>query len=255
MPILAPSRVTFKYPFGAAVVGGFNPTQLPNLLVWLDPSNAASVTTGTGGIAQINDLGSAGNHFAQATTTQRPDYTGTIGGLSVMTYVSATTDFLACVNSITLGPSLTVASVHKATGAPVAQGVFGGDDVGGGHRIEQYRWESATAPTTIGFNGATAITVTGAGAPDVSAAAQMFVSVMDDTAHTITNYINGTANGTASGVAALNSGTFAPRIGQAAFTGGPWNGLVGEVVICNAALTTTQRQNLETYLRSKWGTP
>lgn len=251
MALLLPNRQTFKLPFSANAVGGFNPTQLPNLTIWVDPSNAASVTTGAGGISQINDLSGNGNNYTQAVAGQRPDYTGTINGLNIMTFVSANTDTLVCVNTTALGPSLTIASVHKSTGVPSAVGPFTADDVGAGQRIAQYRWDSATVPTTICFPGP--VTVSGVGAPDISAAAHVFVSVLSSAA-TVTNYIDGTANGT-SAVGALASGTPTTRIGVAASSGGQWNGSIAEIVVCNTALTTLQRQNLEAYLKAKWGTP
>ena len=252
MAVLLPSRLTFKYPFGAASVAGFNPTQLPSLIVWVDPSQSATVTTGTGGISQINDLSGAGNNFAQGTVGQRPDYTGSLNGLNVMTCVSANVDTLICVNSVSHGPSLTIAGVQKATTAPAVNGIYSADD---GSGPAENRWDSSTAPTSICFPGGTPTTVSGAGAPDITAAAHVFVAVFDNAAHTVTNFIDGTQNGSASGLGALPTVSCIPRLGMARFNGGNWNGIIGEVVVCNAALTTLQRQNLEAYLRAKWGTP
>jgi len=173
----------------------------------------------------------------------------------VMTFASASNQDLGCVRSQLLGPSITVASVHKATTLAANAGVFTADDTAS-NRVCQHRWDSATAPSCVSFPGGSATDTAGTAAPDITVAAHSFINIMDNAAHTSTNYIDGTQNGQSTGLAAFNSATMAAHVGRAT-TGGTnfWNGIIAEIVVCNAALTSTQRANLVAYFRGKWGTP
>lgn len=252
MAIVQTTGRNLKLPFSGGAAG-FTPASLPSLAIWLDPSNASSVTVVSNNVQQINDLSGNLRHFQAPAAAQRPTYTGTLNGLRVMGFVSGNPSELDCVSAFSLGPSLTVCVVEKATTLAAFAGTVALDNTST-VRVAQHRWDSATAPSTVYFPSGT--DVAGAAAPDITAGAHTFMSVLDDAAHTVTNYIDGTANGTASGVAALASGSLAWQLGRTTTTGANWwNGPIGEVIICNTALTAQDRSNLVSYLRTKWGTP
>ncbi|MBI9018999.1 MAG: alpha-L-fucosidase [Phycisphaerae bacterium] len=66
-----------------------------------------------------------------------------------------------------------------------------------------------------------------------------------------TIYVNCEAQGTASTVA-IPSATGQIFIGNHSSAERPWKGLIGEVLIYSGALSTADRQQVETYLRDKW---
>lgn len=233
----------------------FSPGNIPGLIVWLDASNAGTVTVVSNNVQQINDLSGHGNHFQAPAAGQRPTYTAQINLLNVMTFVRANPSQLNCVNALTMGPSFTIVTAAKATLFTSPAGIFAGDDAGS-NRFMQYRWNSVTAPESIYFPGGGANTLDSIGAADITAAAHCFMSIADNTGHTSTNYFDGTQNGQNTGLAAFSAVTMTPQLGRSATNGTNWwDGPVGEVIIYNAALTSTQRANVSAYLRGKWGTP
>jgi hypothetical protein len=79
----------------------FIPSNFPGLLFWHDPSVAANVTTGTGGVSQIVDLTANSRNATQGTGGIRPDYTtGGISGLNAITYVNTDTLEIQSAGSI-----------------------------------------------------------------------------------------------------------------------------------------------------------
>jgi hypothetical protein len=67
------------------------------------------------------------------------------------------------------------------------------------------------------------------------------------------SYLNGTAQGNFASTDTFSIGTY--RIGGAVQTQGApqYTGYVSEVLVFNTAITTTQRQQIESYLSKKWG--
>ena len=85
---------------------------------------------------------------------------------------------------------------------------------------------------------------------------------VDTSAHTMTSIFNGASSqlfkdGTQIGATsnAGSTGITKISIGGGTSTTAPWDGLIAEVVLYTSALGTSDREAVESYLRTKWGTP
>ena len=65
--------------------GGFNPSRLANLALWLDFSDQSTVATATG-ISSVTDKSGNGRTFSQAVANNQPSYTNTQNGRKVATF-------------------------------------------------------------------------------------------------------------------------------------------------------------------------
>jgi hypothetical protein len=66
--------------------GSFNPTQIPDLALWLDAADASTITVdGANNVSQWRDKSGNARHVAQAATLNQPSYvTGVLNGLPVV---------------------------------------------------------------------------------------------------------------------------------------------------------------------------
>ena len=86
--------------------GGFSPLDLsPNL--WLDATDATTITEVSGDVSQWDDKSGNGNNVSQSVITDRPSNGGTLNGNNVIDWGSATNSkFLSrkiishCISSI-----------------------------------------------------------------------------------------------------------------------------------------------------------
>jgi hypothetical protein len=101
----------FQAWWGAA--SAFKPTSLPNLIFWIDASQANTVNVDGGRVAAITDLSTNAYQVQQLTTANRPEYlTAARNGLNAMGFTAASNHFLN-VTSNTIPNSHTVFSVFN----------------------------------------------------------------------------------------------------------------------------------------------
>lgn len=62
---------------GGSGGSSFNPASIPNLMVWADPADTATVTVASDVVSQINDKSGNSYNFTSATASQRPGYGAT----------------------------------------------------------------------------------------------------------------------------------------------------------------------------------
>lgn len=65
---------------------GFNPKSINGLKLWLDATDATTITLNGNSVSEWRDKSGNGFHFSQATANNQPSYTGTINGKSAIAF-------------------------------------------------------------------------------------------------------------------------------------------------------------------------
>jgi hypothetical protein len=103
--------------------GGFSPTDIPGLALWLDPSDSSSITLVGGKVSQIADKSGNARHYSQSTDANRPTIaSAAINGRDALQFVQASQQYL-------IGPSfaaLTAAHAFIVTKTNVVHPGVGG---------------------------------------------------------------------------------------------------------------------------------
>jgi hypothetical protein len=213
---------------------GFMPTSIAGCTLWLDSTDSGSITFSSGSnVGQWRDKSGAGNHFGTVagTVTRITD-----GSFSVINIASG--GIMSSANQITFTTSSAFFIVSKITGvATWGNMLLGFSDINGGDT--SIRFEEFMLRGTRG---------TGNGNDLASG----------------TYYVNGTLNPSFGSSTYLNVysiiGTVAPQSGgtsfltfSSSFLGRYFIGNIAEFLFYPGGVTSTQRENIESYLAQKWG--
>jgi len=213
---------------------------------WIDASDATTVTKATNVVSWLDKSGN-GNHAT--VVTGNPTLTkNALNGLSVLTFGGAT-NLNSPLSMPTTSPLTYFCVAKPATGGFISVSAINGG--GGNYRPNTLMmYEASTgywwfSGGTGGTDGNTITLATSTSRYDINAN------------YWSPNYtqvnINGTSYASSTGAPAslTAGGTF--LVGRAS---GPaieyWNGTIAEIIVYNTTLTTTQRQQVETYLANKW---
>lgn len=240
----------------------FVPTDISNLVVWLDAgkglfdatSGGSAVTTDASTVARWEDQSGNGNNFTQSGSSQRPQLKTSIqNGLNVLRLTNST--FVVCNNNALFRniSGATVFGVRKCASNPTGeQNIFraninnsspsriffavgfgtAGRANAGGRRLD-----------TDSFSGIVSTN-------NVSTTAFEIQSAVYDYANTnLFLYFDGSqeASNTSWQTAGSTSDTDSSQIRV-----GTFNGDIAEVIAYNRALSTAERENVEKYLNEKY---
>lgn len=210
-------------------------------LAWYDPSDASTLTVASNLCSQMTDKSGNGRTLTAAGSARMSSGTATINGLNVLVGSAATG--MASAN-VTVAQPITVLQVVKLT----TLGANTHEPIGssGANGFIQY------------YNGSNGFWAYYAGTVVNSA-------VSADTAtHLLDSIFNGASSALfldAAQIAVSNPGTqgfsASPiRLGNDdTLTTAGWIGSIGETLMYSSALSTTNRQQAEAYLKAKWATP
>ena len=220
---------------------GLNVLTLANLAGWYDVSQAAGVTTGTGGISSLNDLSGNGRHLTQATSTKRPALT-TAGqnGLNVATF-DGVDDFMSAtwVKSV---PFSVFAALKVRANSAGSSVIIGFDSWAG---FGNYLYISAGLRTFTRFWNNPSLL----GDIDLSDGMFAQISMVENLANSVLG-----KNGTEITGSLGNVGTSVICIGDASDESSVNSAVtVGEVILIAAAASATVREQIKNYLCGKWG--
>lgn len=228
----------------------FSPTDISGLELWLDASDASSITLASTKVAQIDDKSGNGFNFEQTTDSLRPQYTGTQNGLNVITFdgarymgcsftgISAIGGYSAfCVNQYT-APSngvLFVTSSINARFQHVDDVFYSGGTLGNFGTFTDDSRKNECNQISLIFDGS-----------------------LSGNENRLKQYLNGaqktlTFTGTIPVTSGADSGT--SYLGAWATTSSPtkYTGTFSEIIIYSSVLSDTDRQAVENYLIAKWG--
>lgn len=229
--------------------GGFNPKTISGLAAWWDASKTASLAQNSDGTVAVSngdpvaywaDLSGNGKHMTQPTNGLRPTLSSS--GLNGRPSISVPAVSNAGFGSIARPTAATSATVFM-----VANRVSSG-----GNANSISFWESTGGSFfDVAMEGVAISPATGSGSPAYRVN-RVAISALRSSLHT-----------------AIGRGTqFLQTVSSINFSGWSatwrcfdygssfnWVGLVGECLIYDRALTASERDAVESYLKKKWGTP
>ena len=217
--------------------------------LWLDADNAASFTYSSGtSVSQWNDRSGNNYNFAQSTSTYQPDRQNAVQNGKASVYFSA--DNLTNTSWNWSTSAFTVFAVVKNRTSPSYDGILSRNSATSlqlGYDNSNHFAISSVSTATSSSN----LTNTGSNAD---------VIVYQSTGPTAGNifvdlYKNGTAGSAPLALTGLIAGS-TNVLGATINTG--IDGIVGyisEVIIYPSSLSSTDRNSVNSYLKTKWGTP
>jgi hypothetical protein len=223
--------------------------------LWLDAADATVFSYSSGTIvSQWNDKSANAYHFTQATVANQPSRNATQNGLDAVTFG---TDFLSNTSLSWGGSNSTLFWVGKEddtlgtgfqnlfTSGTGATGQFGygiSSNPGNNYSIFDIGQTADTFVLQPTNSNADVMAFLSAGATGVTVTCSAF------------------KNGTASSVNPLTppfnvTSATGAVLGSAASAFEPYFGTVCEVIVYPSQLGTSDRNSVESYLKTKWGTP
>lgn len=230
---------------GTSGTSAWTPAALGSALaLWLDASDASTITLNGSAVSQWNDKSGNNRHATQATAANQPTYTlNGLNGKPVLTF-DGVNDFFTMTSpvnesSVTLGFVSRLGSKNAnegsyLLGSSTPLGLVGYDDESRGMRLVSNSGGYFNSPLPA----------------SVRLAASFDTIAISSNVATL--YRSGTA---IAGTVSLGANFQPTNIGT--YGGGTlgrfWSGIMSEIIICNSTLSTTDRQRLEGYLAWKWG--
>ncbi len=238
---------------------------ITGLSLWLEPTSENAFATGTSGtytnvsqpeeddsIGRWNDLNPQSTSkldAIQATSGNQPTYkSSAINNLPALLFTNASAQALVSDFNMdyTVTPNLTFFVVFRRVGTGSYQCIFG-NGIGDGRILCP---SHADVPGAGMLAAASWNAISGGDALNTPL---IISAVLKDT---VTNgsvvYLNGNTSVTFS-ENETTSGASTTTIGaDGAGAGAPWDGYIGEVIVFNRALKTSERQAIERYLGKKW---
>jgi hypothetical protein len=226
--------------------GNFTYSLLPplpsdlNLSLWLDASDASTITHSNGSVSQWADKSGNAFHFTQTTAANQPT-TGsvTIGGINAINFDGsdrmANSDISMNGTHSIFAVALSNANGYGRILENDANLFFG---IGNGNNNFATFYGSGSGWNEVNTN-----------TPGQSLATPSIIGVTND-GSTAKPYVNATAQDTKNGTM---QSFISLRLGAWSTGSQAWNGPVAEVLIFSTKLSDQERQSVEGYLAHKWG--
>ena len=230
----------------------FSPTDIAGLLLWLDASQIVGLNDGDP-VSTWTDLSYNNGDATQSTGSKKPTFKIAVQNGRNAVRFDGVDDYIE--NSIWTGLS----GVSAATVLAVCRTTTANDYAFAWHSLDRMRVMQGTGQTA--FSTASA-TIYGS-YPQASTSTLVNTCIYDGSAsgnaNRLRTWIDGsqqTLSFTGTVPATLDAGNGHTVGGQTGGGGGyDWSGDVCEVIVYGSALSDANRQLLESYLRTKWGTP
>ena len=214
-----------------APAGGWSPSDLDGLALWLDADDDSTITESSGAVSEWGNKGS-GPDVTQSIAAYKPT-TGaaSINSLNAITF-DGTNDCLSAASSFTSAaqPYLMAVVINVASTEKNANII-----------------DFASPRSLIGW-GKSGLRMYAGSISDggtMAAGLRLYVAVFNGTSSSLR--IDGSQNRTASPGSSSFGGSLTVMCGK---DGGYWGGDVGEIIV---AADTSQTSSLEDYLMTKWG--
>lgn len=243
---------------------GFNPKSLSGLVLWLDPTDAASLTIDTG-VQTWRDKSGAGPNFTQSVGNSQPTLT-TISGKTALNFDGNNDHMLTTSTLFTGNSSFTFFQVFEGTFPGNGTALFthrtgeGGADTNditvGLSANNGSNWIFGTLRTRVSTirSGATVNVDQRFDSVDVSGVGAVSLVGAFSSSPTSTAWFRGTAapsNSGTSGLTSINGMALGCR--NNATRDLFYIGKMGEILAYNRVLSTSERRTVEAYLARKWG--
>ena len=235
--------------------------------MWYDASYAPSITASSGAVSQWNDLSGNAHHLTQTSSNRPTTGTRAINGVNAIDF-DGTDDHMVT----STGPNITAMTIfivmQQDVTAPASQGLLTllpgsqtANDLNGVMvelRTNKYAlaWGEGSTSSSAGDYVAQHQTSGTADTADhlirVAADSSARTHHVDNAATTLTTF---SSSGTTTFLSGLGSTQLLLRIGCRGSVTYPYDGLVGEVLIYPSVLSGGDITTVESYLKTKWGTP
>lgn len=236
---------------------GLIPTQIPNCVGWIDPSDTSTdnITSSGGLVSSIDNKANSQNQFVQATSAAQPQ-TGvsTMAGRNVLTF-DGSSDYLSCnaLSSAFTGTdaAVSVLAVYKPNALSFSPTIFCAAN--SANTTTLFTHDNSTNnlfKVQKNDNTSASVSATTTTAP-ISVPVMLSMSCAGTT---LKAWKNGTSfyNGTFD-VGATTLNTFAIGVRPTSAISNYFNGDIAEVIIYNRALSDAEVASIQKYLANKWG--
>ena len=228
------------------LASGFNPRSIPNLELWLDASDASTITVSTG-VSVWADKSGNGRNATQATGGKQPAYTNTLNGKNIVTF-QGTDDTLQIANNAAFNTSAVTYIIIARQAAANNESLFYKASATSGIDGFIFRYRAGTVIWPYQKNDGNAATLSYASNTNTNA--NIYSVTLDASAQAA--HVNGTQVATAT-VATGYSDTGPLWLGSRRDIGEFLNGDIAEVLFFSRALTPSERGRIEKALGRKWG--
>ena len=218
-----------------ATPGVETPLTISNMSLWLDGSDAATITESSGIITQVNDKSGNGKN-GTATDGVRPSLVSSVqNGRSIMRFDGGD-DYLNINSSVVYRTVFVVAKYDNTSFSTYAGivGDFTGTSPSNGHVVNGVdatnKIASATNNYTTAYRNGTSIA--GSGGHSFAPLNEFWIGAFE---------LPSAMTNTTSSIGMINGG------------GRYWDGDIAEVIAYSTTLTNTQRAQVTNYLSTKWG--
>jgi hypothetical protein len=223
----------------------FLPSDISDLGLWLDSSDASTITESLGSVSAWNDKSGNGNNFTQAVLANQPT-TGsrTINGLNVLDFNGTTEEMVGPTGLIT---TLNTVFIVFKTDVKRDQFMLGQYISGDPDRMT---W--GMGGSTFGFDKAQ-VSIGGVSGDIFGTTAlslgQTYVHTSSHSATTLKLYVNGVQEGTlANSRSALNTVSTVGSLNSFLL----FDGCIAEILFYSRVLGTSEQNQVENYLINKW---
>ncbi len=243
-----------------AVLGSvIHPLTPGNLALWIDFADASTITTGAGGISSAADKSGNGYDLTQATSGNRPDYSGSLNGRNISTFAGGP-DYLSRSAGTSVGKNASGCTsyvVFKHTSSPTTDQRLLSVQ-GPSSSLRHYLRAGATSNKLEIIArrldaDANAIIV---GSTNVGTGWHIATAVADNVAGTLNLWMDSTSQGSAALASSGGNSSNTDTVSVQLSSGNASLDLVGnvaEVLVYNAAHDAATRSRVWGYLRNKWG--
>lgn len=226
------------FPLNAPPVSsGFIPSNITGLILWLDATKIAGVSSGAS-LSTWTDSSASLSHATQPTANRQPAFVGSVqNGLSAVSFAGGLCNIISASSTsqpftIAVTGSLDTATANRMFAGTAASTVF-------------WRSNNADATKVDAFAGA-AITNSGVTRNQWFS----YVAIMNGASSKAA--FNGTAVTGDVGSAALGPNC---GVGSGANVNQGVTGAIGEVLLYGRAINNSELSTIASYLSTKWGTP
>jgi hypothetical protein len=227
---------SFRTPIAAAAFSQFDPTSISGLVAWYDFGDTNNTTIVSGAFSAASDKSGNSHNLSQATAGLRP----TVGSQNGRNTATFSSKYMAVSSSITTPSATTTFMVVGNSG-----GLFGLSNGSASSVVIPYWLLSDQKVYVVSTTGYT---------PTASAISDATPLQLTLTASnsTMTCRKNGSSQSMGSYVANVASATLDTFGKDFTYSS---NGFFAEFLLYNSVLSAPQISNVESYLKSKWGTP
>lgn len=222
------------------------------LVTWL--KSDYGVTTSGSNVTNWTDFSGLGNNASQATSTKQPTFvTNAVNGFPALSF-DGTSDYMQLPSGMAGFAGTTIYIVASPTTITLARRLLDfGSGVTNNNNLTVSEFVSGAnkGSSLVSYNGSTSSIVSST--TGLTASTFQVLEYLQNANNGGTLFTNGTQTATGT-VTNINQVTRTTNVIGAACNNNDWfSGSIAEVLVYNTALTPTDRGNVQTYLKNKYG--